>query len=659
MPNFEHLTWRRTDKVVMVIVLALYLLVLSIYSWIWGITGFLMLGVFIFITHKNDKKMKRDWEAYVTQLVHRVDDASEGVLSDLPIGIILYDEDFRISWHNPFLLSLLNKDHVQTGHTLASVIPSLKEWLKIEGQEGMNETTIQYKERFFHVIKGTENRRLYLFDRTDYDQLKLKYDREKIVLIYVHLDNLDEVSKDSDEQELTLLLGEVTSSISQWAQKRGILLKRINKDKFFGLTDQETLAKLEAEKFDIIDFVRELTHHSKYPVTLSIGVGAGANYLLELAELAQSCLSITLGRGGDQAAIKRDTGNITFYGGKSNAMEKRTRVRARVISHALGHIIESSDQVFIMGHKTPDMDSIGAAIGVLKVVKAFNKTGYIVFNKAEELTAVKRLMSEIKKDKELKLDFISPQKALELKTDKSSLIIVDTHKPSMVVEPKLISHLSRRVVIDHHRRGEDFIPDPLLVYMEPYASSTSELVTELLDYQIHPVKLSTLEATALLAGIYIDTNGFAMHTGSRTFDAASYLRSNGADSTLVQKLLKEDHKDFIKRTQIVSKADIYKEQIAIAVANKDEQIHPVSLAQAADTLLSLNGINASFVLYEREDGLITINARSLGEINVQVIMEKMHGGGHLTHAATQLDGMAIQDALKWLQNELDPLLEGE
>ncbi len=270
------------------------------------------------------------------------------------------------------------------------------------------------------------------------------------------------------------------------------------------------------------------------PLTLSIGIGTNSPSLPELGALAQSSLDLALGRGGDQVAIKQPNGKVKFYGGKTNPMEKRTRVRARVISHALKELILESEQVFIMGHKYPDMDAIGAAIGILKVAQMNQKEAFIIIDTSRIDSGVQRLLEEVKKQTELWSRFISPEQALELATEDTLLVVVDTHKPSLVIEERLLLRLDRVVVIDHHRRGEEFIQDPILVYMEPYASSTSELVTELLEYQPKRSKLSMLEATALLAGIVVDTKSFTLRTGSRTFDAASYLRAQGADTTLVQ-----------------------------------------------------------------------------------------------------------------------------
>ncbi len=335
-------------------------------------------------------------------------------------------------------------------------------------------------------------------------------------------------------------------------------------------------------------------------------------------------------------------------------------MRARVISHALKEIVSESSNVIIMGHKFPDMDAVGAAIGILKVAQANGKEGYIVIDPNQIGSSVQRLIEEIKKYEELWSRFITPEEAMEISNDDTLLVVVDTHKPSLVMEERLMNKIEHIVVIDHHRRGEEFIKDPLLVYMEPYASSTAELVTELLEYQPKRLKINMIEATALLAGIIVDTKSFSLRTGSRTFDAASYLRAKGADTVLVQKVLKESVGSYIKRAKLIQHTALYKEHIAIASLpeNEEEYFDQVLIAQAADSLLSMSEVEASFAVARRDEHTVCISARSLGEVNVQIIMEALDGGGHLTNAATQLSGISVSEALVRLKEAIDEYFEG-
>jgi c-di-AMP phosphodiesterase-like protein len=446
--------------------------------------------------------------------------------------------------------------------------------------------------------------------------------------------------------------------LNKWAQENGIYIKRTSSDRYIAVFNEEILLSLEKRKFTILDEIRGIASVKNVSFTLSIGIGTGVSSLPELGSLAQSSLDLALGRGGDQVAIKLPNGKVKFFGGKTNPIEKRTRVRARVISHALKDLITASDKVIVMGHKNPDMDSIGSSIGIYKVAEMNQKDAYIVLNFNEIDIGIGRLMDEIRQKEKLFSHFISPEEALEMATDKTLLVIVDTHRPSLVMEERLLSKIDNVVVIDHHRRGDEFIKNPLLVYMEPYASSTAELVTEFLEYQPKNGKIEMIEATALLAGIIVDTKSFTLRTGFRTFDAASYLRGQGADTVLVQKLLREDVETYIRRSKLIESVSLYRDGIAIAMGTEDQLNDQVIIAQAADTLLTMDGIIASFVISKRSDSVIGISARSLGSINVQLIMESLQGGGHLTNAATQLTGLTLEETEAQLMKAIDEYFEG-
>ncbi|MBO8172150.1 MAG: DHH family phosphoesterase [Bacillaceae bacterium] len=646
MPKFLLKRWHGLHMILALFTCVILAVILTTFNWGYGVIGFALTGVVAYYTFKAEQKFRRDLQRYVATLSHRVKKVGDEVLQELPIGIILYNEDRIIEWSNPFMNRMTEKDSV-IGSSLYDVIPQLAEL-----DDEANEADIVFDERIYHVLHRPEERLLYFTDVTELKELKLLYNQEKVVFAIVHLDNLDEVAQGMDEQNRTLMLTEVTGALTNWAQEHQMYMKRYASDKFFVVMDQATLDELEQTRFDILDVVREMTADNKIPVTLSIGVGAGENSLIELGELAQSSLDIALGRGGDQAAVKTG-GKIRFYGGKSNAVEKRTRVRARVISHALRDLIQESENVLIMGHKGADMDAIGAAIGVLRAVRSNDKEGYIVLD--ETNASIERLMNEIEKHETLPSFFITPEEAVQLVSEHSLVVMVDTHRPSMTIEPKLLNTTSRIVVVDHHRRAEEFVQDPVLIYLEPYASSTCELVTELLQYHKENLEMDPLEATALLAGIMVDTRSFAYRTGSRTFEAASFLRRNGADISQVQQLLKENLEDYKKKIGIVQNAEVLYDQIAIAKGDPDVTYDQVQIAQAADTLLTMSGIKASFVICRRPDDLVSISARSFGEVNVQTIMEQLGGGGHLTNAATQLGDISIDEAVERLKHVLDEI----
>ncbi|MEJ9210160.1 DHH family phosphoesterase [Bacillus smithii] len=627
--------------------------VLALFYWWLSLVGFIIIAALFFQIFRSERLISHDIEKYISTLSYRVKRVGEEALTEMPIGILLFNEDLYIEWTNPFFASYF-KEETLIGRSLYEVAEELVPMIKQESREEI----VTLHDRQFRVVFKPEERLMYLFDETDHQEMVRKFKDAKTVIAIIYLDNYDDLTQGMDDQTRSSLNSMVTSLLNKWAKEFGIFLKRTSTERFVAVFNEGILKKLEKEKFSVLDEVRELTSKHNVPLTLSFGIGMGAMSLPELGTLAQSSLDLALGRGGDQVAIKESSGKVKFYGGKTNPMEKRTRVRARVISHALKELMIASDKVMVMGHKYPDMDAIGAAIGISKMARMNQKEGYIVLNFSQMDKGVKRLLAEVKKDPDLYSRFITPDEALEMVTEKTLLVVVDTHKPSLVIDEKLLSKIEKIVVVDHHRRGEDFVKNPMLVYMEPYSSSTSELVTELLEYQPKEEKISMLEATALLAGITVDTKSFSLRTGSRTFDAASYLRAQGADTVLVQKFLKENIDTYIQRSKLIETVSIQPNGIAVAVGSEEEEYDPVLIAQAADTLLMMDGVRASFVIAKRKDNKVGVSARSLGDVNVQLIMEELEGGGHLTNAATQLEDTTIEEVEVRLWKAIQKYVEG-
>ncbi|WP_277673854.1 DHH family phosphoesterase [Piscibacillus halophilus] len=624
------------------------------YQWLIGTVLAVVLAVLVYFTYRTETLNKQRTENYISTLSYRVKKVGEEALLNMPFGILLFNEENQIEWANPFINDFFDPEQSLIGESLED----LSESLEVAVKDGDEEKWITLGDKRFQAIIKSEERLIYLFDRTEQIELQNQYDNERTVLGVIFLDNYEELTQAMDDTSKSHLNSEVTSILNNWSNDYGIYLKRTSQERFIAVMNKEILTHLEKSKFEILDEVRELISDQNVPLTLSIGIGRGSSDLPELGDLAQSSLDLALGRGGDQVAIKDETGRVKFYGGKTNPMEKRTRVRARVISHALRELVRESEKVLIMGHQTPDMDSIGSSIGILKLAQQNGKKGYVVFDPDGVNTGVQRLMDRIGENESLSEWFITPDDSLDIVTKDTLIVVVDTHKPSMVMEERLLNKTEHIVVIDHHRRGEEFIEQPTLVYMEPYASSTAELVTELLEYQDGPLKLDVLEATSLLAGITVDTKSFTLRTGSRTFDAASYLRSKGADTVLVQNLLKEDLDVYVRRSELVKNATVYREGVAIAKGLEGEDYGAIIIAQAADTLLTMSNVKASFVIAKRQDGKIGVSARSLGEINVQVIMEKMNGGGHLTNAATQLEDTTLEQVEEQLRGIIEEYFEG-
>ncbi|GKW46147.1 DHH family phosphoesterase [Planococcus sp. NCCP-2050] len=621
----------------------------------WAAGGFVLLFAAAFAAAwMTEKRVYEETEKHIETLSYRVKKVGEEALLEMPIGILLVNENFDIEWANPYMTTELEYDTL-IGESIYSLSDEFHTMIK---SEEAKETIITLGERKYRVYYKADDRLFYLFDITEQVEIETLYYADRTVLGILFIDNYDELSQGMDDQTRSNLNSLVTSLINEWGADHGIFVKRISSDRFMAVFNESILKELELSKFAILDNIREVTSKDNLALTLSIGVGAGSASLVELGSMAQSGLDLVLGRGGDQVAIKHPSGKVKFYGGKTNPVEKRTRVRARVISHALRDLMQESDQVFVMGHKMPDMDAIGAAVGVAKMAAMNKVNGRIVLDFNEYDRSVMRLMQEIEQDPDLFDRFITPEEALADMTDNSLLVIVDTHKPSMVIDERLLQRMERIVLIDHHRRGEEFITNTMLVYMEPYASSTAELVTELIEYQPKYEKLTMLEATAMLAGIIVDTKSFTLRTGARTFEAASYLRSNGADTVLVQRLLKEDLDTYVERAKIVQTVEFVGDGIAIARGEPGRIYSPVLIAQTADILLTMKDVNASFVVAERSEGGIGISARSLGEVNVQIVMENMGGGGHLTNAATQIPGSTIDEAVDRLKEVITEQFEG-
>ena len=640
----------------------LYLSILSVITaallcvvniWI-GLVYIVVAGALLYYGWTVEKIIYVETEKYIESLSFRMKKVGEEAFLHMPVGILLINDEYKVEWANPFMLNATNAESL-----IGENIFELSEGLaSIAKPEELRETTVTIGEHKYRVYSKPEEKLLYFFDVTEQLEIETQYFDDRTVIAILFIDNYDEITQPMDDQMRGITNSTITSIINEWAAQYGIFAKRVSSDRFLAVLNESILTKLEQKKFSILDDIREKTLQKNLSLTLSIGVGAGTPSLTELGEQAQSSLDLVLGRGGDQVAIKQPDGKLRFYGGKTNPVEKRTRVRARVISHALRDLIQESDQVFVMGHKNPDMDSLGAAIGVRKMAEMNRVDGYVILNFHELNGSVHRLMDEIKSKSGFYDKFISSDEALSMMTHKSLLVIVDTHKPTMVIDSRLFNRTEKVVVIDHHRRGEEFIDSPTLVYMEPYASSTAELVTELLEYQPKNAKITGLEATSLLSGIIVDTKSFTLRTGARTFEAASYLRTHGADTILIQRLLKEDIDTYIERSKLVQTVKFIKPGVAIAHGEDNRIYDSVLIAQTADILLTMKDVSASFVIAHRQDGLIGISARSLGEINVQLIMEKLGGGGHLTNAATQIEANSIDEVKGYLTNAIIEVLEG-
>lgn len=615
---------------------------------------FVIYGIYVLAGNTNN---------YAANLSYRIKRGEQEAMIKMPLGIMLYDKDRQIQWINPYLQMYLHgKDII--GSSISSVDKELAKYVDDAIKSNSNQNKIiKWGDRKFEMVVQDDLGVIYLLDITRYANIEEKYKQERLAIGLIFIDNYDELSQSMSDQNLTNMSSYVQNALSNYAGQFNSYLKRIDEDHFILLTHMHDLAKMEEDKFSILDKVRTESSRKNMPLTLSIGIAFGSESLNEIADQAQSNLDLALGRGGDQVVVKQSGHEAHFYGGKSNPMEKRTRVRARMVSQALVELFKGVDHVFVQGHRNPDLDAIGSAIGIVKIARIHGVKASVVLDVDHVNYDVGRLIAKIQAagiDKDV---FISPKDALEEATDESLLVLTDHSKYSITYDPELYDRLKNRlIIIDHHRRGEEFPENPMLVYIEPYASSTCELVTEMIEYQPQGGEgvLTDLEASAMLAGITVDSKEFSLRTGTRTFDAASYLRSIGADTQVVSELLKENIDNYLQRSHLVSTIDMIEPDMALLVGEENKLYDPIITAQAADTALSLEHVDASFALTRRSKDAVGISARSMGNVNVQVIMEKLGGGGHLSNAATQLKGITIEEAkVKLLGAVNDYLKENE
>ena len=628
---------------------------------IFGVALLLVLIVDVFWVVFGVYILAKNTNNYAANLSYRIKRGEQEAMIKMPLGILLYDESRHIQWVNPYLqLYLGDKDAI--GKTITAVDRKLGKLVEeaLEAQTSESKV-VKWGDHQFEMVVQDSIGVIYLLDITRYADLADKYRAERLAIGQIFVDNYDELSERMHDQELARTSTYLQTTLNDYAKKFKAYLKRIDEDHFLLLAHLQDLEAMEEDKFSVLDKIRLETSRNNTPLTLSVGIAYGGESLRKIANQAQANLDLALGRGGDQVVL-RELGQVArFYGGKSNPMEKRTRVRARMVSQALGELFKDVDQVFVQGHQRPDMDSVGSGIGVVKIARLHGAKAHFLLDTAHCNYDVDRLVKKMQAaDPQLDL-FVSPDEANAVATDNSLLVMVDHSKYSITYDQRLYDRLRNRiVVIDHHRRGEEFPEKPMLTYVEPYASSASELVTEMVEYQ-QPAEdnrvLTNLEATAMLAGITVDTKEFSLRTGTRTFDAASYLRSIGADSSVVSELLKEDISSFLVKSHLVASLQMLRPKMAVMQGPEDKVIDPILTAQAADMALDLEGVSASFAITRRSGDKVGISARSMGNINVQVIMEKLGGGGHLSNAATQIKDITVKEASQRLLLAIDEYLE--
>lgn len=593
------------------------------------------------------------------------------LLSEMEIPYALSDENGKVLWKNRAFKGALEEEGVFRRH-LTSIFPSItKEDLDIDDEVIQIHTSMgskKYKvelrplyvcgteeEEFKAVTERQKLLAVYLFDETEILQYKKEITDEKMVAGLLYLDNYEEALESVEEVRRSLLTALIDRKINKYFNGVDGIAKKMEKDKYFFMVKRKHMDTIQEERFSILEDVKTVNIGNEMAVTLSIGIGMGGGSYPQNYEYARVAIDMALGRGGDQAVVK-DGERIQYYGGKAQQLEKTTRVKARVKAHALRELMETKDRLIIMGHKMGDVDSFGSSIGIYRIANSMNKKAHIVIN--DVTTSVKPIMNRFLNDPEYPEDlFLTGAQGAELVDANTMLVVVDVNRPAITDAPELLKLAKTIVVLDHHRQSSEVIHNPVLSYVEPYASSACEMVAEVLQYIADGIKMRPAEADAMYAGIVIDTNNFTNQTGVRTFEAAAFLRRNGADVTRVRKMFRDNMENYKAKAEAIASVEIYKEAFAIGVCpSKGLESPTIVGAQAANELLEIVGIKASIILTEF-NGAIYLSARSIDEVNVQVMMEKLGGGGHRTIAGAQLREISLEEAKIRVKTVVDEMIK--
>lgn len=577
---------------------------------------------------------------------------------DLDIPYALMDKKGIIAWRNRAFNGLVQKDrlskkdiHAMFENITPSDIENISDKADFHGEyQGkkyrIRITRLYIEESFVYTV--------CLFDETDLVDLRIQKENSKFVVGLMYMDNYDEAMESVEEVRRSLLEALIDRKINQYINGFNGIVKKLEKDKFFFIIKKEDLDSAISVRFDILEDVKTVNIGNEMSITLSIGIGYGSENLARNYELARMAMDMALGRGGDQAVVKTED-DIRYFGGKAQTVEKQTRVKARVKAHAFKELLENKDKVIIMGHKMLDMDAFGAAIGIWRIATHLNKKAYIL--RSDVNPSVRPMIEKFKAPEYPEDLFMSEEKALNSLTNDSLVVVVDVNRPSITEGPSLLKKAKNIVVLDHHRQSSEIITNATLSYVETFASSACEMVSEIVQYISDDIKLKTLEADAMYAGIVIDTQNFNVQTGVRTFEAAAFLKRSGADVTRVRKMFREDAADYLAKAEAIHNAEIFENYYAISECDSANTASPTLVcAQAANDLLNIKGIKASFVLTLYND-VIYISARSMDEVNVQTIMEKLGGGGHRSVAGAQIKEGSIEDAKNLVKKVLKELIE--
>lgn len=644
----EHFISR--TKIYLFVILML-LIAICIQDPRWIIPSLALFAALLVYAGLTDRKRKNEISETIQDLTITVDSAAKTSLINSPFPLVILETNGTIIWRSAkFVSEFASQDIKQELDELTLDLkteftnrkePNDK---SIHRQFILGKKTYQIVGRFVNSKKANREKSeytmiLYFIDITENLKLQKEYNDSKSCVGIIMIDNYEENMQMIESEEKPQLIAEIDKCIYEWTNdSNGILLKS-DRDRYVYLFEQRYLEQIKKDRFSVLDKIKEINSKSNVPFTLSIAVSNEGKTDKEKYKSAQTAMDIVLGRGGDQAVIRQNE-IYKFFGGRAQEVEKRTKVKARVVAHALENLIRESDKIMIMGHTNPDIDAMGSAMGIYRLAKELDKNAYIVTS--DQSTTLQNFKESLAKEVEYEDILISKEVAEENVDENTLLVIVDTHKATYVEAPELLTKTKKVVIIDHHRRSADYIENATLTFQEVYASSAAELVTELLQYAETKINLRTIEAESLYAGIMMDTKNFTFKTGVRTFEAAAYLRRCGVDIIRVKKWFQSDLPSFNRIAEIVKNAEIVNDSIAIALYNRKAKDANLICAKAADELLTISNITASFVLGKLGDK-ICISGRSIGDINVQIILEKLGGGGHITLAGAQVEGMTIEE----------------
>lgn len=647
-------------NIVYILVIAFLCITLSVYNLRWVIPSIVIFAMTITYTLWISDKKREEIENHIKDVTSDMSSASKVNLVNTPIPLVLIETGGNIIWRSRKFVEEFQNIDIAT--YLNPIIKEIK--LDIEKNNENIEIVKQFNiEKRVYKIRGsvvrTKRRKekeyilsLYFIDETKYNELFDNYNNCQVCIGLAMIDNYDEIVQIILPERKIELLAKIEKELIDWITRTGGLIVKTERDAFVYIFEQKYLSEFEKEKFNILDRVKKLEIDSRVPITLSLAISNEGTNNYEKYKSALSAMEIVLGRGGDQAVVRKN-GKYKFYGGKTLEVEKRAKVKARTIAQSISSIITSSDNVIIMGHKNIDIDAIGSALGLYRLSKTLGKECYIVSEPAGK--SLGKFLEILRNDEEYKESILTEEEAFDIITDNTLLIVVDTHKISYVEFPSLLEKIDKKIVIDHHRKAPDCIENVLISFHEVYASSTAELVTEIIQYAKEGIKLTILEAESLYGGIMVDTKNFTFKTGVRTFEAAAYLRKYGVDIIKVKKWFQADLESYNTIADIVRNVEIIDDTIAISTYNEENEDSNLICAKAADELLTISDITASFVMAKMSDK-ICISGRSIGNINVQLILEKLGGGGHITLAGAQLEGVTLEEAKQELIEKIDEYL---